>query len=144
MLPWNQLHQRLEQIPTRHTQLTSKFELFAKHIESQVTAQGFHIHGISASTELEKGVFVITFAGRTITFEFKSTLENQNLIGQVKCYLKSELPEQIQIPIGDFTFKPNGVSNLVSPEEPEEPLSIDIDLAALYIALHFIYVSLSK
>ncbi|NOS87047.1 MAG: hypothetical protein HOP34_00655 [Methylococcaceae bacterium] len=145
MLDWNQLNQRLEKIPARHNQLTSKFELFAKHVESQVTAQGFHISGITASLKLEQGLLITTFAGRTLTFAFSSILEeNQALMGHVKCYLTKELEEQKQIEIGEFTFKANGESNLTSPQEVDEPLSIDIDLAALYIALQFIYESLSK
>lgn len=144
MLTWNQLHLRLEGASNRHAQLAAKFQSFAKFIEEQVTAEHFHIKGISASLQLDKGYFTTTFAGRTVRYTFSSTTsENGTLIGTVACDLLKEHPEKTLISVGGFTFTPNGQTNLKDPEDGD-PIIIDSDTPALYVGLHFIHESLSK
>ena len=144
MLKWNQLHQQLETVANRHSQLATKFQAFAKFVEEQVTAPTFHIKGISASLHLEQGYFTTTFAGRTLHFTFSSALsENGSLVGTVMCGLMKELPERALVPVGEFTFTGSGKTNLNNPEDGD-PIIIDEDIPALYVGLHFIYEALSK
>jgi hypothetical protein len=144
MLKWNQLHQQLETITNRHSQLATKFQAFAKFVEAQVTAPGFHIKGISTSLYLEQAYFTTTFAGRTLHFTFSSTLsENGSLVGTVMCGLMKELPEKMLVPVGEFTFTGSGKTNLNNPEDGD-PIILDEDVPALYIGLHFIYQGLLK
>ena len=144
MLEWNQLHQNLERNSNRHRQLFAKFELFAKFVDEQVSAPAFHIKGIGISSNLDQGFFSTTFAGRTLQFRFESVSEeNGALVGKVTCYLKKELPALEYISIGDFRFTGNGQTTLVDPNE-NDPITIDNDLAALYVVLNYIHESLSR
>ena len=144
MLDWNQLHQNLEKTSNRHRQLASRFEQFAKFVAEQVTAQLFHIKGIGISLCLDQGFFTTTFAGRTLQFVFASVPEETGtLVGHVTCYLKKEIPALEYIPIGEFRFTGSGQTTLVDPKK-NEPITIDVDLDALYVALNFIHESLSK
>lgn len=144
MLTWNQLHQNLEKAANRHRQLATRFENFANHVAEQVAAQPFHIKGISVSLHLEQGFFTTTFATRTLHFVFTSVQEDGGtLVGNVKCYLKRELPKSEYVAIGDFNFTGSGQTTLIEPEE-NVPITIDSDLPALYVALHFIHESLSR
>jgi hypothetical protein len=144
MLKWNQLHQQLETVANRHSQLAAKFQVFAKFVENQVTTPMFHIKGISISLHLEEDYFTTTFAGRTLRFDFSSTLpEKGSLIGIVKCSLMKELPRISYVPVGEFTFTGSGMTNLNNPEDGD-PIIIDDDIPALYVGLHFIHESLSK
>lgn len=144
MLAWNQLHQNLERTADRHNQLTSRFEQFAKYVAEQVTAQPFHIKGITVSLHLEQGFFTTTFATRTLYFVFVSTQgEGGAMVGNVKCYLKREFPEQEYVSVGEFNFTGSGQTTLIEPED-NGPITIDSDLPSLYVALHFIHESLSR
>lgn len=144
MLKWDTLHKNLENVANKHQRLVSRFNEFAKFVESQVTHQTFHIKGITASLHLEHGFFTTTFSGRTLHFAFSSATEDSgSLIGNVKCYLKMEFPEPTYTVVGEFTFTGNGQTNLIEPED-NGPVTIDADLPSLYVALHFIHESLSK
>ena len=144
MLKWNQLHQQLETVANRHTQLAKKFQSFAKFVEEQVTAPTFHIKGISVSLHLEQGYFTTTFAGRTLRFDFSSALlESSSLVGTVTCSLMNEFPENSLVSVGEFTFNGSGITNLNNPEDGD-PIIIDQDIPAQYVVLHFIYEGLSK
>lgn len=144
MLDWNQLHQSLEKASNRHRQLAAKFEQFAKFAAEQVAAPAFHIKGISVSLNLDQGFFTTCFAGRTLHFRFESVHEeNGTLVGKVTCHLKKEFPASEYIPIGDFRFTGNGQTTLVDPTE-KDPITIDVDLAALYIVLNYVHDSLSQ
>lgn len=144
MLKWNQLHQQLEGVANRHSQLAAKFQVFAKFVGEQVMAPAFHIKGISVSFHLEEGYFTASFAGRTLRFAFSSAMsENGSLAGTVTCSLVKEIPETSLVQVGEFTFTGSGKTNLINPEDGD-PIIMDDDNPALYIGLHFIYESLSK
>lgn len=144
MLEWNQLHQNLERTSNRHRQLSAKFEQFAKFVDEQVTVPAFHIKGIGISLNLDQGFFSTTFAGRTLQFQFESVSEeNGAFVGQVTCYFKKEFPALEYISIGDFRFTGNGQTTLVDPRE-DDPITIDVELAALYVVLNYIHESLSR
>ncbi|MBP8168321.1 MAG: hypothetical protein KAX99_01550 [Azonexus sp.] len=144
MLEWNQLHQNLEKNSNRHRQLVAKFELFAKFVDDQVSAPAFHIKGIGISSNLDQGFFSTIFAGRTLQFRFESVFEETGtLVGKVTCYLKKEMPALEFIAIGDFRFTGNGQTTLVDPNE-NDPITIDNDLAALYVVLNYIHESLLR
>jgi len=57
--------------------------------------------------------------------------------------LVKEFPEISLVPVGEFTFTGSGKTNLNNPEDGD-PISIDDDIPALYVGLHFIYEGLSK
>jgi len=117
MLKWNQLHQQLETVANRYSQLETKFQTFAKLVEEQVTHPTFHIKGITVSPNLEQSYFTTTFAGRTLYFTFSSALaENGTLVGTVTCGLMRELPEKTLVSVGEFTFTGSGKTNLHDPE----------------------------
>lgn len=144
MLDWNQLHQNLERASNRHRQLFSKFEAFAKFVDEQVSAPAFHIKGIGISSNIDQGSFSTTFAGRTLHFQFESVSEeNGTLVGKVTCYLKKEFPSLEYISIGDFRYTGSGQTTLVDPKE-NDPITIDNDLAALYVVLNYINESLLR
>ncbi|MDZ4254508.1 MAG: hypothetical protein U1A72_18210 [Sulfuritalea sp.] len=144
MLKWNQLNQQLETVANRHLQLAGRFQIFAKFVTEQVTAQNFHIKDISASLHLEENYFTTTFVGRTLRFAFSSALsENGSLLGAVTCALMKDDPEKSLDPVGEFTFTGNGKTNLIAPDDGD-PIIIDDDIPALYVGLHFIHESLSK
>lgn len=144
MLEWNRLHQGLEKASSRHRQLAAIYEQFAKFVADQITEPTFHIKGIGISLHLDHGYFDTTFAGRTLQFTFESVPdENGIMIGKVSCHRKKLLPSLEYISIGEFQFTGNGQTNLVDPIE-NDPISIDVDLAALYVVLNFIHESLSQ
>lgn|GEM_PF-2729453 len=144
MLTWKQLNHDLDRAFNRHRQLTARFDNFANIVEQQVMAQNFHIKGIAVSKHLEQGFFTTAFALRTLHFAFTSVQDESGmLMGNVKCYLKRELPEPECVVIGDFKFSGNGQTTLVEPEE-NDPLNIDNDIAALFIVLNFIHKSLAR
>jgi hypothetical protein len=77
-------------------------------------------------------------------FAFESVPEaSGTLVGKVTCYLKKEFPTSEYISIGEFKFTGSGQSTLVHPTE-NDPITIDVDIAALHIALNFIHESLSR
>lgn len=144
MLEWNQLHQNLQKTSNRHRQLAGKFEQFAKYVAEQVTAPAFHIKDIGATLNLDQGFFSTTFAGRTLQYVFESVSEeNGTLVGKVTCYIKKEFPSLEYVSIGDFRFTGSGQTTLVDPAE-NAPITIDVDVAAQYIALNYIHESLSR
>lgn len=144
MLEWNRLHQELERAANRHRQLVGKFDQFAKAFAEQAAEPAFHIKGIGVSLNLEQGSFSTSFAGRTLVFIFESAYgENGVLVGKVSCFMKKEFPTPEYISIGNFQFTSSGQSTLMDPRE-NDPLNIDIDLAALYVVLNYIHESLSQ
>lgn len=143
MLTWNQLHIDLETVSNRHRRLAAVFSEFAKSVAEQVTDKHFHISGISATLNIDQGFFTISFAGRTLYFAFASVIEeNGTMVGNVHCYIKREFPAVEHIAVGNFRFTGKGQTNLIEPEE-QGPVTIDGDLADVYVALHFIHESLS-
>ena len=77
-------------------------------------------------------------------FQFESVSEeNGTLVGKVTCYLKKEFPSLEYISIGDFRYTGNGQTTLVDPKE-NDPITIDNDLAALYVVLNYINESLLR
>ncbi|MEC5387164.1 hypothetical protein VVD49_15650 [Uliginosibacterium sp. H3] len=144
MLVWNQLCAKIESADTRHHQLAAQFEKFANCIAQQTASKGFHFKGIASSLYLERGFFTTTFASRTLHFVFTSVQKvGGGLEGNVKCYLKREVPETVYLPIGEFDFTGNGRTNLVNPEDDDHVIMND-DIPALYLVLHFIHESLSQ
>ena len=144
MLNWNQLHLGLEKASGRHRQLESIFNRFATDVVAQVTEEHFHIKGIGASWSIDQRFFTTNFAGRTLFFAFESVFEEDGtVVGKVTCFLKKEFPVMEHIAIGDFTFNGKGRTNLLDPDE-NEPIIIDSEIVALYVALHFIRESLSR
>lgn len=144
MLEWNQLQKNLETTSNRHFRLFERFERFAKIVDEQVTAPSFHIKGIGISLNLDQSFFATTFAGRSLQFRFESVPEeNGDLVGRVTCFLIKDFPELKYISIGDFRFTGNGQTTLTPPKENEQ-ITIDYDLAALYVVLNYIHESLSR
>jgi hypothetical protein len=145
MLTWNQLHQNLGIAVNRHNQLTSKFERFAGYIKEQATAEGFHIKGIEVELNNEHYCFTISFVGRTLYFVFKTILKEAQgtLVGNVRCYLKNNYPNDEFIELGKFDFNGSGETTFILEDENIQA-SIEHDIHALRIALHFIHESLMR
>lgn len=143
MLKWKSLHQVLETASDRHRDLAARFEVFAKNISEQVTQPNFYIKGIGCALYLEQAFFEMSFAGRNLRFTFTSgTGDGGVQVGRVRCHLKRDFPQVSISEIGEFTFKRNGESNLNDPESGDV-LNVDSDIAALYIALNYLYESLA-
>jgi len=144
MLDWRQLYQNLVGASNRYKPLASRFEEFAKLVESQVAQPAFYIKGITTSLHLDQGYFTTTFAGHTIVFSFTSLLEgNGSLKGNVQCYLKKEFPEPLHVKICEFNFDDSGRADLKAPDKGIGIFIDDDDRGALHTALHFIHESLS-
>ncbi len=143
MLNWDQLYKNLVRVSDKHGKLAAIFGAFAKLVEAQVNEPTFHIKGITTSLHLAQSYFTTTFAGRTILFLFTSLLEsNGTLKGNVQCYLMKECPDPLHVKLGEFNFSGSGQTNLKMPDDGDE-IIITIDVAALYVFLHFIHESLS-
>lgn len=140
MLTWNQLHESLVRSSRRHEQLYSLFSQFGQEVVEQVAAPNFRIKGIHAEFDPQAGERKATFAGRTLVFVFSAVQgESGALNGKVDVYLMRKIPEQAFEPIGEFSFDGNGQSNLTDPGDNDQ---LHVEGSALYIALHFLNVSL--
>jgi hypothetical protein len=139
-----QLHDNLDKASDQHTALTSVFDEFANFVKDCIQAPSIANHSITAVLHLDRGFFTTTFAGRTVSFVFTSSLEKSgNLIGNVTCYIKKEFPESKLIEFGGFTFNEEGYTNIIVPNS-NDTIHIANDLGTLLMALHFIHDSLSK
>ncbi|BBN88832.1 hypothetical protein [Azospira sp. I09] len=82
--------------------------------------------------------------GRTILFAYTSKVgPNGGLIGNVKCFLKQQHPFLQFVDLGGFTYTGAGETNLKAPDD-DDFIVIDVDIAALYVALNFIHKALAK
>ncbi|MEQ1544858.1 hypothetical protein [Methyloglobulus sp.] len=138
-----QLHDNLDKASDQHTALTSVFDEFANFVKDCIQTPSIANHSITAALHLDQGLFTTTFAGRTVSFVFTSSLENSgNLIGNVKCYIKKNFPEPKQVEFGGFTFDAEGYTNINVPNS-NETIHIANDIGTLLMVLHFIHESLS-
>jgi hypothetical protein len=144
MLNEKQLHDQLGNAALQHRKLAAKFAEMAKHVEAQVSAPHYPVPDIVTALQLEQGVFSTTFAGRTLSFVFSSSLGTEgSLIGQVACYMKKDFPQPVQVALGGFGFSASGqTSRTVLPEHV--PADMDTALGASLITLHFIHTSLTQ
>jgi hypothetical protein len=138
-----QLHDNLDKASDQHTALSAVFDEFANFVKDCIQAPSIANHSITAALHLDQGLFTTTFAGRTVSFVFTSSLEKSgNLLGDVKCYIKKNFPDPKQIEFGGFTFDEKGYTNINIPNS-NETIHIANDLGTLLMALHFIHESLS-
>jgi hypothetical protein len=138
-----QLHDNLDKASDQHAALTSVFDEFANFVKDCIQTPSIANHSITAALHLDQGLFTTTFAGRTVSFVFTSSLEKSgNLIGNVNCYIKKNFPEPKQVEFGGFTFDAEGYTNINVPNS-NETIHIANDLGTLLMALHFIHESLS-
>jgi hypothetical protein len=138
-----QLHDNLDKASDQHTALTSVFDEFANFVKDCIQTPSIANHSITAALHLDQGLFTTTFAGRTVSFVFTSSLEKSgNLIGNVKCYIKKNFPEPKQVEFGGFTFDAEGYTNINVPNS-NKTIHIANDIGTLLMALHFIHESLS-
>lgn len=144
MLNEKQLHDQLSNAALQHRKLAAKFAEMAKHVETQMSAPRYPVPGIATTLQLEQGFFTTTFAGRTLSFVFSSSLGTEgSLIGQVACYLKKDFPQPVHLALGGFGFSASGqTSRTVLPDHV--PADMDTDLGASLITLHFIHASLTQ
>jgi hypothetical protein len=138
------LHDYLEQASIQHEQLASKFDEFAQFIRSCLKAPSVANNSIVIDLRrLAERNFSATYADRTVTFVFNSILRgDENLVGNVKCYLRQQFPEPKFVEIGEFDFDEKGNTNLKLPNEDAD-INLDNNFGTLHIALHFIRLSLS-
>jgi hypothetical protein len=139
-----QLHDNLHKVSDQHTALASVFEGFANFVKDCIQSPSIANHSITANLYLEQDFFTTTFAGKTVSFVFGTTLEqDRNLVGNVTCYLKKNFPEPKLIEFNSFTFNEEGFTNINIPNT-NDTIHIANDLGTLLMALHFIRESLSK
>lgn len=140
MVPSSVLFKKLARLSGRYLQLLERFEAFAKHVETQTQEPSFLVKDISTSLHLSDRYFTVTFAGRTVRFEFSTPVgDNGTFRGLIRCYLLPSFPETAPVELSSFTFKGSGQTELKEPE-----VNITYDLQALYLALHTIYEALDK
>lgn len=140
-----QLHDYLDQTSIQHQKLASKFDEFAQFIRICLKAPSVANNNILVDLRLlPSRTFTATYADRTVTFVFNSLLRgDENLVGNVKCYIQKNYPENKFIELGEFDFDENGNTNLKLPHE-EADINLDNNFGTLHIALHFIRLSLTK
>ncbi|MCX7088755.1 MAG: hypothetical protein NTV00_11970 [Methylococcales bacterium] len=141
-----QLHDSFDKAASQHKALSTVFNEFANFVKDCIQTPSIANHSITASLNLSQGFFTTTFAGRTVSFVFTSSLassDSENLVGNVRCYIKKEFPEPKQIEFGGFTFNEEGFTNINIPNS-EDTIRITNDLGTLLMALHYIHESLSK
>lgn len=139
-----QLHDYLDQTSLQHQQLAEKFEDFAHFIRSCLKAPSVANNNILVDLRhLPQRIFTATYADRTITFVFNSLLkDDENLVGNVKCFIQKSFPENKYIEIGEFDYDEKGNTNLKLPHEDAD-INLDNNFGTLHVALHFIRLSLS-
>ena len=145
MLTNGQLHEILAAVSLRHNSLKAKFAEFAKHLETALPKDDYLVKGISVKTVLESDYVELRFAGRVLKFVFTSLVPEaqHKLVGSVQCYLVVDTPERKLVEVGGFTFKPSGESDIKPPPD-NDPIHVNFDTSALYIALNLIHEALSK
>ena len=138
------LHDYLDQTSVQHQQLTEKFEEFAHFIRSCLKATSVASNNILVDLRhLPQRNFTASFADRTVTFVFNSLLKgDENLIGNVKCFIHKSFPEDKFIEIGEFDFDEHGNTNLKLPNEDAD-INLDNNFGTLHVVLHFIRLSLT-
>lgn len=141
----NKLHNSLDTYARQHKELALKFQEFARFVKDCTQTPAVANHSITVSLQhLDRGFFTSTFATRTVTFVFKSFLdENETLQGNVKTYLQQDFPESKQILFGEFKFDEDGHTDIKLQDE-DTPVNFSNDLVTLDIVLHFIRESLLK
>lgn len=142
MIEFGQLHRDISTAITTHSRLLAKFKEFSQLVMDQLSRSNPVFKGIEYSSGSDNTCFSVICAGRTLKFHFKSyPLDNQTFSGRVTCHLKKELTEEDKS-IGSFNFSTNGRINF-GDQENDDAITIDNDLAAIYVVLHFIHMSLS-
>lgn len=142
----NQLDDHFDKASSQHKALTTVFEDFANFVKDCLQATSTTNQNIIVTPNLSQGLFTTSFAGRTVSFVFTSSLEdvaNGCMVGTVTCYIKKDFPKPKQIEFGSFTFNEEGRTN-IKKTDSDETICISNDLSTLHMALHFIYESLSK
>lgn len=145
MLTNGELYCTLETVSKRYVELRAKFAEFSDLLEASFAKDDFFVKGLKVKAELEANRIDIDFAGRTFRLVFSTVISEQQrmLVGFVSCYAVAEYQERKFVPVGSFTFKPSGVSDIKDPTDGD-PLCINEDMDAIYIGFHLIYEGLAK
>jgi len=141
----NKLHDSLDTFARQHKELALKFQEFARFVKDCTQTPAVANHSITVSLQhLDSGFFTTSFASRTVTFVFKSFLDDsETLQGNVKTYLQQAFPEPKQFQFGEFVFDEMGHTDIKLQDE-DAPVNFANDLVTLDIVLHFIRESLFK
>lgn len=140
-LKWNDLNRALESISGSYPKLQQLFGQFRATVKDQVTSERFHVKGIAVVEESDEHL-TLTFCGRTIRLQFTATLRDTGTLqGAVNCYLVQTVPTEQPKALGSFTFTGTGETDIKDPEHGET-LHLPVDMAALYIVLHFMHTAL--
>ena len=146
MLTNGQLYQVLEDASRRYSDLKKRFAEFSGQLQSAFTQNDPYIKGVTLNAVLDANFLDLGFAGRTFRLVFTTAISEQKrgLVGVVRCYAVVEYPEKKLVDTGGFSFSPRGESNIIGPPPDDDPLHIDWELSARYIALHLINEALAK
>jgi hypothetical protein len=137
------LYGRMTNISERYSKLKTIFDNFCQLSTDQLTDQTCSVKGITFFPELEKNHFDVAFAGRKIRFSFLVAEDEQNALrGFVRCNLigEDEKPSATSL-LEEFSFSNTAESSINDPDGDEDPLCVDLQWAAGYIVLRFLYAS---
>lgn len=139
------LYDSLMAASSHYATLKTRFSEFVGHIEEGLGQSDSLVKGILVNSSLDTNQVEISFVGMTfqLVFSVAITESLHRPIGVVRCYSLVKHPEEKLIETCNFTFKPNGESDLNDPSD-NDSLYVNHDWAARYIGLHLIHESLVK
>ena len=125
--------------------LKSKFNEFVGHFAKGFEQSDALIKGISVNASTDTDQVDIVFVGMTLRLVFSVAITESlhRPVGIIRCYSLVNYPEAKLIETCNFTFKPNGESNLNDATD-NDPLYVNNQWSARYIGLHLIHESLVK
>lgn len=145
MLTNRELQDSLTTTSRHYTSIKTKFTDFVEFLDSSFKQPNFSVSGVSVTQRIDENQVDINYVGKTFRLVFSVAITgDKNLtVGVICCYLLVEHPEQKLVETGRFTFKQNGQSDLIDPED-NSPLNITDAWSVRYIGMHLIHEALKQ
>ncbi|MGY3892948.1 hypothetical protein [Aeromonas enterica] len=145
MITNGELQDSLTNTSRHYTTIKTKFTDFVGFLESSFKQPNFSVSGVSVTQCIDENRVDINYVGKTFRLVFSVAITgDKNLtVGVICCYLLVEHPEQKLVETGRFTFKQNGQSDLIDPED-NSPLNITDAWSVRYIGMHLIHEALKQ
>lgn len=139
-----QLYTRLKDLSQRHTNLKRKFEEFFAAAGYLSSGQS-PIQGITFEEHLDEGYFNASFCGQVFQFRFSLALDqNGSSRGRVSFFGADPADPLKQKLLSTFTFSGTGASNVETPEDIHDPITVNDDVGAVYLVCSCIYQGLAQ
>lgn len=140
-----ELQDSLTTTSRHYTTIKTKFTDFVGFLESSFEQPNFSVGGLSVTPCLDANQVDIGFVGKTfrLVFSVAITGEKHLPVGVICCYSLVEHPEKKLIETGRFTFKQNGQTDLIDPED-NSLLNITDVWSVRYIGMYLIHEALKK